>query len=86
MSGLKPIELPPPPTPSCVIKFMKDEKKLTSDGRQEFEEKVDFPAIVISFSDFNVKMKAHCSETKFNPNNPQLTSSLQIIISNIHVI
>ena len=27
---------------------------------------------------------AHCSETKFNPNLPQLTSSLQIIISYIY--
>ena len=33
----------------------------------------------------HVPLSAHCSETQFNPNVPQLTSFLQIIISHIYI-
>ena len=57
-AGLTPFEPPPmPPPPSCVINFKKDENKLSRDGRDSLKEKVEFGATVISFSDFNVKMK-----------------------------
>ena len=57
-AGLITFILPPMPPPlSCVINFSKDENKLTRDGRDFLKEKVEFAATVISFSDFNVKMK-----------------------------
>ena len=34
---------------------------------------------------FICKTYAHCSKTRFNPNVPQLTSSLQIIITHIYI-
>ena len=58
MSGLTPFVPPPmPPPPSCNINFFKDAKKLTREGRDFYQQKVEFPAIVISFADFNAKMK-----------------------------
>ena len=36
----------------------------------------------MTHSDFS---NSHCSKTRFNPNVPQLTSSLQIIITHIYI-
>ena len=58
MSGPTPFVPPPmPPPPSCEINFFKDEKKLTREGRDFFKQKVEFAAAVISFGEFNAKMK-----------------------------
>ena len=43
--------------PSCLVVLKKNEKKLTSEGRDKKEERLEFASDVIPFKEFNRKLK-----------------------------
>ena len=52
MSSLTPFALP-----SCLVILKKNEKKLTSEGRDKKEGRLEFASDVIPFKDFNKQLK-----------------------------